>query len=207
MPLIKNVTMINKKKYRDLIRLFFSILFSIVYIPHLLLFFLSSNKKLIESDVSVLKIKLSIRLNTFFGILFFLHNNPYFRVIFYHRIGPIRSLIIEWYRPGFNSFIISKSTVIEAGFNLVHPYSTIINAEHIGKNFNFRHCTTLGNKLNDNKRPFIGDNVTLGASVTIIGDIKIGDNVIIGAGAVVTRNIEKNSIAVGNPAKVIKKIN
>ena len=65
--------MINKKKYRDLIRLFFSILFSIVYIPHLLLFFLSSNKKLIESDVNVLKIKLSIRLrnshkHTFFSL-------------------------------------------------------------------------------------------------------------------------------------------
>ena len=199
--------MINKKKYRDLIRLFFSILLSIVYIPHLLLYFLSSNKKLIESDVSILKKKLSIELNTFFSILFFLHNNPYFRVIFYHRIGVIGSLLIEWYRPGFNSFIISKSTVIEAGFNLVHPYSTIINAEHIGKNFNFRHCTTLGNKLNDKRRPFIGDNVTLGASVTIIGDIKIGNNVIIGAGSVVTKNIQENSIAVGNPAKVIKKIN
>lgn len=199
--------MVNKKRYRDLIRLIFSILFLILYIPHLLLYFLSHNKKLIESDVSILRRKLSIKLNTFLSILFFLHNDPYFRVIFYHRIGAIRSLIIEWYRPGFNSFIISKSTVIDAGFNLAHPYSTIINAEHIGKNFNFRHCTTLGNKLNDNKRPFIGDNVTLGASVTIIGDIKIGNNVIIGAGSVVTKSIEENSIAVGNPAKIIKKIN
>jgi len=197
----------DKKKYRDLLRLSCSILFTIVYVPHLLLFFLSRNKKLIESDVRVLRTKLSVRLNTIFGLLYFLHNNPYFRVIFYHRIGPIRSLMIEWYRPGFSSFIISKSTIIGADFNLVHPYSTIINADHIGKNFNFRHCTTLGNKLNDNKRPFIGDNVTLGASVTIIGDIKIGDNVIIGAGAVVTKDIQENSIAVGNPAKVIKTIN
>ena len=116
-------------------------------------------------------------------------------------------MFIEWIRPGSSTFIISKTTIIDSGFNLVHPYSTIINAEHIGKNFNFRHCTTLGNKLNDNRRPFIGDNVTLGASVTIIGDIKIGNNVIIGAGSVVTKNVEENTIAVGNPARIIKKNN
>ena len=201
------MNIIDKKKYRDRIRLLFSILLSIIYVPHLILYAISKNKKLIESDVSVLKKKLSIRINTIFGVLFFLHNNPYFRVVFYHRLGPISSLFIEWIRPGSSTFIISKTTIIDSGFNLVHPYSTIINAEHIGKNFNFRHCTTLGNKLNDNRRPFIGDNVTLGASVTIIGDIKIGNNVIIGAGSVVTKNVEENTIAVGNPARIIKKNN
>ena len=51
----------------------------------------------------------------------------------------------------------------------------------------------------------IGDNVWLGSNVVILPEVKIGNNVIIGAGAVVTKNIPANSIAVGNPCKVIRK--
>lgn len=50
----------------------------------------------------------------------------------------------------------------------------------------------------------IEDNVWLGESVCVMSGVKIGENSIIGAGAVVTKSIPKNSIAVGNPAKVIK---
>lgn len=52
----------------------------------------------------------------------------------------------------------------------------------------------------------IGNNVWIGGSVTILPGVTIGDNCTIGAGAVVTRNIPANSIAVGNPAKVIREI-
>ena len=50
----------------------------------------------------------------------------------------------------------------------------------------------------------IGDNVWIGGSVTILPGVTIGDNVTIGAGSIVTKNIPSNSIAVGNPCKVIK---
>lgn len=50
----------------------------------------------------------------------------------------------------------------------------------------------------------IGDNVWIGNAVTILGGVKIGDGSIIGANAVVTKDVPKNSIAVGNLAKVIK---
>ena len=59
---------------------------------------------------------------------------------------------------------------------------------------------------NNDTRPIIGDNVTLGVNVTIIGDVTIGNNVIIGAGSVVVKDIPDNSIAVGNPCHVIKTI-
>ncbi len=52
----------------------------------------------------------------------------------------------------------------------------------------------------------IGNNVWIGGSVTILAGVTIGDNCTIGAGAVVTHNIPANSIAVGNPARVIKTI-
>ena len=52
----------------------------------------------------------------------------------------------------------------------------------------------------------IGNNVWIGGSVTILPGVKIGDNVTIGAGSVVIRDIPSNTVAVGNPCKVIKKL-
>ncbi len=49
----------------------------------------------------------------------------------------------------------------------------------------------------------IHDNVFIGANSTILPNVEIGENSIIGAGSVVTKNIPPNTIAVGNPAKVI----
>lgn len=53
----------------------------------------------------------------------------------------------------------------------------------------------------------LGPNCWLGNDVTIVGNITIGHGSIIGAGSVVTKDIPPFSIAVGNPAKVIKKFN
>ena len=50
----------------------------------------------------------------------------------------------------------------------------------------------------------IGNNVWIGDKVTILPGIIIGDNCIIGANSVVTQNIPSNSIAVGNPIRIIE---
>ena len=52
----------------------------------------------------------------------------------------------------------------------------------------------------------IGNNVWLGANVTVNPGISIGENVVIGAGSVVTKDIPANSVAVGTPCKVIKSL-
>ena len=49
----------------------------------------------------------------------------------------------------------------------------------------------------------IGNNVFIGASAIVLPGVHIGNRVIIGAGSVVTKNIPDNSVAVGNPARVI----
>jgi UDP-2-acetamido-3-amino-2,3-dideoxy-glucuronate N-acetyltransferase len=51
----------------------------------------------------------------------------------------------------------------------------------------------------------IKNNVSLGANSTIIAGVEIGEFTLIGAGSVVTKNISKNSIAFGNPAKIKSK--
>jgi lipopolysaccharide O-acetyltransferase len=50
----------------------------------------------------------------------------------------------------------------------------------------------------------IGRNVWIGENVVILPGVSIGDGSVIGAGSVLSRSIPANSIAVGNPARVIK---
>lgn len=52
----------------------------------------------------------------------------------------------------------------------------------------------------------VGNNVWIGAGVSVLPGVSIGDNCVIGAGSVVTRDIPADSVAVGNPCRVIKTI-
>ena len=52
----------------------------------------------------------------------------------------------------------------------------------------------------------VGNNVWIGGSVVVLKGVRIGDNAVIGAGSVVTKDIPANSIAVGNPCRVVKSI-
>lgn len=57
-----------------------------------------------------------------------------------------------------------------------------------------------------NKPVRIGENCWIGAGAIILPGVTVGDNVVIGAGSVVTRDIPSNTVAVGNPCRVIKEV-
>ncbi len=57
------------------------------------------------------------------------------------------------------------------------------------------------------KQIIIADEVWIGANCVITAGVKLGKHCVIGAGSVVTKDIPAFTIAVGNPAKVIKKYN
>ncbi len=52
----------------------------------------------------------------------------------------------------------------------------------------------------------LGDNVWLGGGVIVCPGVTIGENSVVGAGSVVTKDIPANSVAVGNPARVLRSL-
>ena len=110
-----------------------------------------------------------------------------------------------------------KKNGMKVGDN-VHIYNSIIDHSHyylisIGNNVTITNSSILAHDASTKNiigksivgKVTIGDNVFIGYKSIILPNVKIGDNVIIGAGSVVTRDIPSNSIAVGNPCKVIAK--
>ena len=89
-------------------------------------------------------------------------------------------------RFGDNVFIAPNCGFYTAG----HP----LEAEERNKGLEYARPITVGN------------NVWIGAQVCVLPGVTIGDNCVIGAGSVVTKDIPANSVAVGNPCRVIKKI-
>jgi lipopolysaccharide O-acetyltransferase len=123
--------------------------------------------------------------------------------------------------------VVSKNGLLVIGdrFNAYHRlHIGVMNKIHIGddvlvaSNVYISDCSHGGYKGDlhsdprtaPNDRPLtaepihIGNKVWIGEGVMILPGTNIGDGAIIGAGAVVTKNIPAYSIAVGNPAKVIK---
>lgn len=58
-----------------------------------------------------------------------------------------------------------------------------------------------------NAQVHIGKNCWLGAGVIVLPGVTIGDNTVVGAGSVVTKDLPDNVVAVGNPCRVLRKIN
>lgn len=52
-------------------------------------------------------------------------------------------------------------------------------------------------------RVIIGNNVFIGSGSIVLPGVTIGDNCVIGAGSVISKSIPANSVAVGNPCKVV----
>lgn len=180
----------------------------LLVLPHLLVFRISAInvKRNIQEDID----EMNRRNGICEGLAFYLiHFKPY-RNIFYYRVKRMTRWLSKLL-PEYELFYISPSVQSIGGgiYVLNHPYGTIINCSKIGKNFTVCQLTTIGNGRHGRNDLIatIGDNVSLGANVNIIGKITIGNNVLVGAGSVVVKDVPNNCVVVGNPARVVKVIN
>lgn len=104
----------------------------------------------------------------------------------------------EKFVANFNFTVLDEALVVIGDHCLIGPNVSIYTA-----------CHPLDpserNKWVEWAEPVtIGNNVWIGGSTTILPGVTIGDNCVIGAGSVVSRDIPPCSLAVGNPARVIR---
>lgn len=122
------------------------------------------------------------------------------------KIGPFSRL-----RPGCDigegaevgNFSELKQSIVGAN-SKVHHLGYLGNTT-LGANVNIGAGTITCNYDGKNKHATeIGDHAFIGSNSLIVAPITIGENALTGAGSVVTRDIPKNSVAYGVPAKVIR---
>jgi len=178
-------------------------LYKFFLIPHIILYKLSSNKAIIDKDINRWKMEKNLKGSSVSILLTLLTTSTDFRSIFYFRTRGIVAHILNLYCRKEKYFKIDITTKLGGGVLTGHPYSTILNADHIGENFFVNHLVTVG--AVKGKRPTIGDNVSIYTGAIVIGDITIGNNCDIGAGSVVVKDIPDNCVVVGNPAKIVKR--
>ena len=162
------------------------------------------------------------RINNFFYPEYYRQKYDYMlpHVLFFHYLVPQKILRINGKVPWpvhFTSVIrnhpkIQKGILCDPGDN-PNIYIQANNGIIIGNNVGFGAGTSLisanhnhnDHSIHDECGPIvIGNNVFVGTNSVILPGVKIGDNVVIGAGSIVAKDIPSNSIAVGNPCKVIK---
>lgn len=121
--------------------------------------------------------------------------NPNGKIGYYYRL-ILKEKITRKY-----STSISLNCIIGENIKFPHLHNIVIGGV-IGDNCTIFHDVTIGQNKGD--YPIIGNNVIIYAGSKIIGKVKVGDNAIIGANSVVTKDVPKNAIVAGIPAKIIK---
>lgn len=106
----------------------------------------------------------------------------------------------KYFFMNYGGVILDGADVIIGDYVFIAPHCIISCAGHALD----KEQRNLG--LEIARKIVIGDNVWIGANVTILPGVTIGNDCVIGAGSVVTKDIPDGVIAFGNPCKVIRKI-
>lgn len=120
-------------------------------------------------------------------------------IILRNRIIALRLAYLRWL-----GMDIAKTASMSMG---AHMDKTNPKGIHIGEHtFIARGATVLSHDFTRgiHTDTYIGDNCFIGINAIIMPGVTIGSETIVGAGSVVTKSIPANSIAAGNPARILK---
>ncbi|WP_200815638.1 serine O-acetyltransferase [Pedobacter africanus] len=124
-------------------------------------------------------------------------------------VGNFFSVGFEYLIRIFFASDISCKATIPRNVTFVHGHDIVIGSEVIiGNNCKIFNGVTLGNKDTEsglNSHPTIGDNCVISTGAKVMGNIRVGNNCIIGANSVLFIDVPDNSIAVGVPARILRK--
>lgn len=101
-----------------------------------------------------------------------------------------------------NKIVIGDNALIAPNVQIYTAFHSINPEERFGTS-NYgksQFCKTMTAPV------VIGDNVWIGGGTVILPGIHIGNNTVVGAGSVVTKDIPDNVVAVGNPCRILRKI-
>lgn len=170
-------------------------------------------------------LKLHKNPNILVAILAFFHNpGMFFSLIYRFENGLINSdktiiklfgwiflpvyFVVTYYVLDFQ---IDANATLGSGLYLHNRGIIIASGVKAGKNLVVLGPVTIGDEVDYDqlgsspKSPNIGDNVIICTGAKVIGGVNVGNDVVVGANAVVIRNIPDNNLAVGVPARCIKK--
>ncbi|SFH08070.1 sugar O-acyltransferase, sialic acid O-acetyltransferase NeuD family [Algoriphagus hitonicola] len=131
---------------------------------------------------------------------------------FQENYGVSREQFVQLVMP--NSYVsaaslLENATFVEPGVT-VGPQSKIRFGTYLKRGVTVGHHNDIGEFCDINPgvvlsgKIKIGDDCIIGSGTVVRDNIEIGENSIIGVGSVVTKDIPTNSVAFGNPCKVVK---
>ena len=149
---------------------------------------------------------------------------PGAKAVFFHRISNFFAIakfnlvarIISQFSRFLTGIEIHPNAKIGKNLFIDHGMGVVIGeTSEIGDNVTIYHMVTLGgispsinsdDQRNTKRHPTLMDNVVVGSGAQILGPVVVGKNAKIGANAVVTKDVDENSVMVGIPAKNVGEV-
>lgn len=108
---------------------------------------------------------------------------------------------------GYFSEILCHHSIAIGDNTICGPYLFITDLNHEYRNPDIPICEQGIPKEETGNKIIVGEESWIGSKVTIVGNVHIGKHVVIGANSFVNKDIPDYCVAVGTPAKIIKKYN